>query len=97
MKHKTLWITCFEKIGLKKNFEDYIIHAKPALKKYKVKIKFASNNIIKLEGKKFERVVCLEFKNSIQAKKFFNSPEYKNAKKFLKRGNSIRNLNLVNI
>jgi len=97
MKNKTLWIACFEKIGPKKDFQNYFFYARLAIKKYKVKIRFASNHIIKLEGKKFKRIVCLEFNNQSSAKKFFNSPEYCRAKKFLKNDQSVRNLNLLNI
>jgi len=97
MNSKILWISCFEKIGDKKNFKNYILNAKAALIKFNVKIKFASSEITKLEGKKFERIVCLEFKNISDAKKFFKSKDYKFARKFLSKGKSIRYLNLIRI
>lgn len=97
MSNKVLWISCFEKLGDKNNFQKYILNAKTTLKKFKVKIKFVSSEITKLEGKKFQRVVCLEFKNISDAKKFFKSKDYKFARGFLSKGNSVRHLNLIKI
>ena len=97
MKKSLLWISCFEKIGKKNTFSKYIFHAKKAMKKFNIKIKFASSETTKLEGKKFQRIVCLEFRNISDAKKFFKSNDYKLARKFLSKGKSIRNLNLIKI
>lgn len=97
MSSRILWISCFEKIGENNNFQKYVLNAKAALKKFNVKIKFASSEITKLEGKKFKRIVCLEFKNISGAKKFFKSKDYKLARKFLSKAKSIRYLNLIKI
>ena len=97
MNSKILWISCFEKLGEKKNFKKYILNAKAALKKFNVKIKFVSSKITKLEEKKFQRIVCLEFKDIYDEKKIFKSKDYKLARKFLSNGKSIRYLNLIRI
>ena len=94
--NKILWISTFEKIGNKSDFSNYLTCAKVALKKFNVKIKFISTSSIKLEGKKFQRIVCLEFKKISDAKKFFKSKEYTKARGYLKKGKSIRHLNLIN-
>jgi len=95
--NKILWVSTFEKIGNKSDFFNYLICAKVALKKFKVKKKFVSSSSIKLEGKKFQRIVCLEFKKISDAKKFFKSKEYTKARRYLKKGKSIRHLNLISI
>ena len=96
-KKKVFWISCFEKIGSKKNFKKYSENAFLALKKFKGKLIFGGNSIIGLEGKKFKRIVCFEFENTYKAKKCFNSIEYKKAKLFLKNNKSVRHLNLLNL
>ena len=68
MNSTILWISFFEKLGEKKNFQKYILNAKVALKKFNLKIKFASSEVTKLEGKKF-----FKSKDYKLARKFLNN------------------------
>jgi uncharacterized protein (DUF1330 family) len=97
MQNKILWISTFEKIGNKTHFMNYLVNAKNAIKKNNVKIKFISTHSEKLKGKKFQRIVCLEFNKISDAKRFFKSKDYVKARSFLKKAKSVRHLNLIKI
>lgn len=87
------WLSTFENIRSNKSLLDYSIQAKKIIKKYKGKMIFKSETNIKLEGKKYKRIVCFRFKNISDAKKCYSSTEYKKIKKIIRKKVQ-RNINL---
>lgn len=87
------WLSTFENIKSDKSLLEYSTQAKKIIKKYDGKLIFKSQNNIKLEGKKYKRIVCFKFKNIKDAKKCHSSKEYKKIKKIISKKVD-RNINL---
>ena len=79
---KAYWIAKVN-VGDKEAYAEYAKRVAPALAKYSGKFLIRGGKFEILEGKnKYERNVVIEFPSFDNAKKFYNSKEYQEAKTF---------------
>tara|TARA_Y100000590_G_C15131923_1_gene792813 strand:- start:63 stop:359 length:297 start_codon:yes stop_codon:yes gene_type:complete len=82
MTKKAYWIACVN-IKNKIEFNKYVELAGPAISLYEGKFLVRGNNVINIEGKKYERIVISVFDSSERAVECYNSKEYQHALSFL--------------